>query len=307
MAASTNCSCLRRRISLRMTRAIRGTRAMAIAIMALTMLGPVAAMMASARRMEGRAKSRSITRMIRVSSQPPTYPAIDPSASPASSERPVATSPTSSETRAPAMMRDSTSRPNSSAPSTNRVLKLPSTQRPRGGSYLSQMLWATGSMGAIQGAKRAVSTRATTMKLPTKTERLPRRRLRRRAFAPRSGARLAAIVAVSLMADPRVEQAVTEVDQHVGDHEDGTQHEYRPLNEGEVTLGYGLDYEAPHAGPGEHVLDDYRAAQQCAELHPDHGHDRQQRVPQCVPDHDHGGPHALGARGAHEVGAEHLQ
>src|SRR5262249_19354061 len=61
------------------------------------------------------------------------------------------------------------------------------------------------------------------------------------------------------------------------------------------------DYFAADAGPAEYGLDDDRAAEEIADLQPDGGHDRQQRVPQHMRIHDPALAQPLGPRAADEI------
>ena len=69
----------------------------------------------------------------------------------------VATEPTKSETRAPQITRERTSRPKASVP--NRCAA-------DGGSSFISTSWSSGSKGAIQGAQIAISTIAMTSTIP---------------------------------------------------------------------------------------------------------------------------------------------
>ena len=69
----------------------------------------------------------------------------------------------------------------------------------------------------------------------------------------------------------------------------------------------GAHRHAADAGPGEHGLGDDRAAQQEADLQADQRDHRDHGVPQCVTDGDAPVRGALGARGAHIVGAERFE
>ncbi len=67
-------------------------------------------------KMNGIEYNTSTMRIIKLSTQPPKYPAIAPYETPITSDTSVATSPTISETRAPQNTRANRSRPNSSRP-----------------------------------------------------------------------------------------------------------------------------------------------------------------------------------------------
>src|SRR5215475_7852494 len=81
-AAVTNSISLSVSTEPRTTRANCGTRKMALATMTLARPVPRAAMMASARKIPGKAIMMSTSRMISMSGQRPMYPAVTPSAGP---------------------------------------------------------------------------------------------------------------------------------------------------------------------------------------------------------------------------------
>ena len=87
---------------------------------------------------------------------------------------------------------------------------------------------------------------------------------------------------------------------------DGEDHD-GALRRREIARHDGADGEPSDAGPREHRLGHHRAAQQERRLQADQGDDRDQRVAQRVMDDHHRLAQALGARRAHEVGAQHLQ
>ena len=83
-------------------------------------------------------------------------------------------------------------------------------------------------------------------------------------------------------ADLGVEVAVDDVDDQVDEHERGGGDEHDALDHREVLLGDGLEDVLADAGQREDLLDDQRAAQQVAELDPDDGDRRAERVLQGV-------------------------
>jgi len=80
-------------------------------------LGPTTAARKIAKVSAGSASHVSVTRMITWSTQPPRYPDRMPSVVPRRPATMTAVKPTTMETRAPKMRRDSTSRPTWSVPS----------------------------------------------------------------------------------------------------------------------------------------------------------------------------------------------
>ena len=84
--------------------------------MMLVMPGPMMATIAMASRMLGNANMTSQTRMMNESMRPPKKPAMRPRTTPPAVPRMDAVSAVPSESCVPAMMREKTSRPNSSVP-----------------------------------------------------------------------------------------------------------------------------------------------------------------------------------------------
>ena len=84
-----------------------------MAMMALTALGPKAAVIRMAMTSEGKAKIRSLPRMMTSSIRPPRFAAAtSPRGTPKPMPMPTATSATAIEVRAPTMTIDRMSRPN---------------------------------------------------------------------------------------------------------------------------------------------------------------------------------------------------
>src|SRR3954451_7211234 len=131
-----------------------------------------------------------------------------------------ATEPTKSETRAPQMTRERTSRPKASVP--NRCAA-------DGGSSFISTSWSSGSNGAIQGAQIAISTIAMTSTIPI--TRPPERVARFQA----DGAAMATGAAGGLAArplwrsPPAGQQAVGQVGQDVGDDDRERGHDHEAL------------------------------------------------------------------------------
>src|SRR5688572_27117020 len=120
-----------------------GVAEMPMAIIALVRLGPRKAASAMARIRNGQASIASVTREMSASTQRPRYPAAMPIGTPSASEIDTDTTPARSEARAPQMMRDSTSRPSSSAPNQFAAL---------GPARTALRLVAIGAEWAYQGA-----------------------------------------------------------------------------------------------------------------------------------------------------------
>ena len=101
----------------RVMRAKVGILKMPMAMMALTMLGPNTAVIMMASKMAGKAKVKSLRRMMTSSTQPRRADASRPRATPKTRPMPTAITPTAMELRAPTMSCESTSRPKASVPS----------------------------------------------------------------------------------------------------------------------------------------------------------------------------------------------
>src|SRR5262245_26905618 len=86
--------------------------------------------------------------------------------------------------------------------------------------------------------------------------------------------RAKASTGASAIADARVDDRVERVDQEVDQHEDRRRDDEHGLDDGEVPEVDGVHDELPHAWPGEHRLGDDGAAEERADLEPDHGEDR---------------------------------
>ena len=123
--------------------------------MSVGKLGPSTAMMPMASRMKGKASWASATVMITVSVQPPLKPARSPSAEPMRPPTSTAAKPTMSDTREPKIMRESTSRPRWSVPST---CARPSAASRVGAASRARSDWRVGSWGASHGAAAATTT-----------------------------------------------------------------------------------------------------------------------------------------------------
>ena len=102
----------------RVSRAKTGTLKMPMAMIAFSAEGPKTAVIMMAMSSAGKAKTRSLPRMITSSSsEPRRAAAASPSGTPSPMPIPTATSATAIETRAPTMIIEKTSRPKWSVPS----------------------------------------------------------------------------------------------------------------------------------------------------------------------------------------------
>ena len=137
------------RARLRARRTKFGVSATPMARISLTSEPPSAVTMISASSRVGKAISMSAPRMMSVSTRPPERRRRCPAAPPARRPKTTEASPTSSDTRAPQMMRLRMSRPNSSVPSRWR------STAPGPLSTASENC-ADGLMGAMSGAAAAI-------------------------------------------------------------------------------------------------------------------------------------------------------
>src|SRR5213594_1454650 len=258
-------------------------------------LGPSTAMIPIASRMKGNASWASASVMIIVSVQPPRKPARRPSVAPTIPPTTTAAKPTSSETRAPWIIRERTSRPRWSVPST---CALPSAAESVGAASRARSDWRTGSCGAITGAAIAVMTTSRTNTPPPSAIRRVRR--------PRLG-RTAAAGSPSARADAGIEEAIDQVDAEVDHDEEYGGQEHRALHDGVVAVVDRLDREPSDARPRKHRFRHDGAAEQRAELQPGDGDDRDGRVLQRVLGDDQRLGQALGAGGPDVVRAQHFE
>src|SRR3972149_3598080 len=225
-------------------------------------LNPASATIARAipRRIPGKAKRMSASRMKRWSTFPAKNPAADPTRSPIARDRETVPSPTATETRAPWMRRLSRSRPSLSGRS----------QWDREGPDSPESsAWAPGSNGASNGASTAASSSRTTTANP--------------APAPRwRGTRLAMVCLTvrSLIPDPRVEAGVQKIRQEVHGHRAESDEQDASLDQRVIPGVDRLDGEAAGPGPGEDRLGDDAAGKQRADLQAHHREDGDEGVRQ---------------------------
>src|SRR5690606_37686001 len=116
----------------------------------------------------------------------------------------------------------------------------------------------------------------------------------------------AAIVG-SLIADPRVENGVQQVDEQVGDQEDDHQQHDDTGDDGAFLGQNPVEHETADAVDAEDAFGHDRAAHQAAQVGTQEGDHRDHRVAQQVHADHPAVRQALGHRGAHEVGAPVLR
>src|SRR4030095_4687530 len=153
---------------------------------------------------------------------------------PISVAMPTDTKPTASETRAPYSMRERTSRPSWSVPSGCDLEGLSRILRTSG---------RFGSHGEMPGARTARNTSTTTTTPPISASRF--RRNARQNPLTRSPA-----APGRAHTDPRIDQAVREIGNQVGDESEGGDDDEVAHDHRVVALEHRLTHERRHAGHG---------------------------------------------------------
>src|SRR5437763_13405720 len=100
----------------------------------------------------------------------------------------------------------------------------------------------------------------------------------------------------------RIEVRVQEIHGEVHGHEHDGHEQDRALGQRIIALVDRPQHQTSDARQRENLLDDDGAAEQDADLQPDHGDDRDQRVAQRVLEHDQAGSQPLGRRRADVLG-----
>src|ERR1700722_3022600 len=224
----------------------------------------------------------SSTVPIAESAQPPRQAAITEITVPAAIDISTTSTGPSIEVRAPTIRRLSRSRPWLSNPS----------RYPEALNGPTNWNWSCekfGSCGRISGPKIARNTAIETIAQHSpNTSRLAASR--RRVRGNTSGAEATVVVLIWPVRsrgaapdrDPRVEHRVQQVDERVGDHERGDEHQRDPLDD-RGALGQRRLHER-RADPVEveRLLDDGRQREQRRDRDPDDGRDRDRGVAQHV-------------------------
>src|SRR5882724_9372533 len=178
-----------------------------------------------------------------------------PSAVPITPAKMTAVKPTTIDTRAPKISRDSTSRPSWSVPSRYSVLP-PVTQK--GGLKRAVRLPISGLCGASWLAKTATKAMLTRIRVGitgTSPSRSARRAAKRGARGERDGRRMTSagvLMASALQPDARIDHRVQDVDKQVHDHDHCAAQDHDALDDREVAEGDALEKQPPDARPGEH-------------------------------------------------------
>src|SRR5919201_2838788 len=167
-----------------------------------------------------------------------------PSTVPITPAKMTAVKPTTIDTRAPKISRESTSRPTWSVPS--RCAVLPPCCH-AGGRKRSPSSPTCGSCGAITSAKIASTANTSTMAIG-KIGRPSRRSAGRRHAVVTVAARL------PFIADPRIDHGVHEVHREVDDHDHHAAENHRRLHHRKVAEGDALVEQSPDARPREDSL-----------------------------------------------------
>src|SRR5215216_5464309 len=92
--------------------------------------------------------------------------------------------------------------------------------------------------------------------------------------------------ALSTQPDPRVEEAIDQVDSKTGEHDCKADQEHDRLDDGVVTTEDRFDEEPSGAWNGKDRLGDDRPAEEVAQLNAQDGDDRQHPVLERVPQDD---------------------
>src|SRR3569833_3159347 len=106
------------------------------------------------------------------------------------------------------------------------------------------------------------------------------RRRRARAISARSDTALSAAASSAVIAHPRVEPAIEDVNGEIDEDEGAGRDQQPALDDGEVAALDGANDQPAAAGEREYRLDHYRARQQHAGGQTYHGDDRHQCIAQ---------------------------
>src|SRR6476660_2949663 len=218
--------------------------------------------------------------------------------------------PTSSDTRAPQIVRDRRSRPPSSVPSGVWRLKVAP-----GGPYRVSSGVGSGSNGASSASEMMSTSQPTANQkakpsrclLTTGTSSVPGTGSGGPSpcSSPRSAAGMTSCSVGTELTNSRVEERIERVDDEVHDHvrQRDDQHD-------EVVLAEdGIDDGLADARDREDVLDDERAAEQSPGGQTEHRDEREARGAQRVPEEDAPRPQSFGLRRGDEVlleGVDHV-
>src|SRR6267143_5129337 len=257
-------------------------------------------MSAMASRMAGKAMSPSMTRITTMSRRREN-PAIRPTMMPPTEVSNMVVTPTSSEMRLPWRTRLQTSRPNSSVP--RKCWALGACRRAAGSSRVGLCVESTPASDAARTKARRISAPATTLRLAS-VRRSQRGRVDGAPAAAR-GSRTS--TATSLIADPRIDDRVEEIDPKVDEHVGGGGDEDNPLHHRVIAPQNRRDDETAQPWDVEDDLRDDGATDQDGRRDADDRHDGHERVAESVNPRDRSIREPLGPRGADVVLLEHLE
>src|SRR5207249_4923185 len=108
-------------------------------------------------------------------------------------------------------------------------------------------------------------------------------------------------------ADSGIQVAIQQVHEDVERDEEDRDGEDAALHERVIALHDGREEHAADTGDGEYLFDDDGTAEELTDLNPEERHDDDQPVLEDVAPEDETGPQPLRARGAHVVGAQHVE
>src|SRR6056297_21842 len=254
-------------------------------------------MMTSRSGRTGRARNRSVSRI--------RMPASTPMSVPSNSVMTIATRPTASEMRPPNMTCAMTSCPSCIVPMG--CARLGAVQRLRVSS-------APGSTVQIYGPTVTKRMIATKQNMPAMAPRWCRNwyhasahwlrgaSVRIAGAAPAGVApEVAATFGRSVIADPRVKDAVKDIRDQVERHDEHSEDEADGLHHRHVGPADRLDQLVADAVDAKDLLGDQRAAEDRGHVERDDRHDGDQRVAQDMAQNHDAFSHALGAGGAHVI------
>src|SRR5438046_1854802 len=222
-----------------------------------------------------------------------------PSTVPTTPAKITAVKPTTIDTRAPKISRESTSRPTWSVPSRCAVLP-PCCQA--GGRKRSPSSPTWGSWGAMKSAK--IASRASVPRMTMGKAGRPSRRERKEA---RRQATVSAAARLPFITDPRVDDGVQEVHREVDGHDHRAAENDRRLHDGEVAERDALVEQPAHPRPREHGLHHHGDVDHQYQVDTGQRQHGNQRVLEGVLTDDEGLRQPLEPRELDVLGAEHLE
>src|SRR6516162_3011870 len=210
-----------------------------------------------------------------------------PSAVPTTPAKITAVKPTTTETLAPKISRESTSRPSWSVPSRYWVLP-PVCQN--GGRKRAARLPTSGLWGASTSAKIATSPMTTRIRVGITGKSSSRKETDRQRI--RGGATIASARVLMPLSpfqpDAGVDHGVQNVDHHIHNHDHSAAQHHDALDHREVAKSNSLIEEPPDTWPGEHGLHHHRHIDHDHEIDPGQCQHRDQGILESVLGDDQG-------------------